>query len=265
MSRNISKSNALVPGGQRKLATRRQEAPATSVDSPESHVEPDAPTDVDRRRARLARARAHRCIEVIDEARRAAIQSVFRSELGTTVRSASPFLIALLAKEGLTLDAVVLTLEPQPGWPYRPRLGHSGAADHKAGRHLVRHYLAGLFPKGRTVPPYRDSGRGYVIDRADDDWIRIEVAGHSLEVAARIGPVRFETHFGELRVELDGELPETLAIGCVGRLIEDVVDHEALRGRAWPITAVEDAAMPFVGPVLVVTTGCEAFRMPWVR
>lgn len=92
--------------------------------------------------------------------------------------------------------------------------------------------------------------------------MRIEVVDHSLEVNARIGPVIFASRFGELRVELVEEVPETLFLGCVGRLIEEVVDHVALRGRGWRVIAVENPELD-VGQVLVVAAGSVEYRMPW--
>ena len=229
-------------------------------DAPLRH---DLPTEADRRRMRNARACAHRRVDVIETVMRRMMDSAFREEMGATVRSASPFLIALLDHDGIALDDAVQLIEPQRGWPNHPQLG--GVANARASQHVVRHYVASLLPKAKMASPYRARAHGFVFERADDDWLRIEVAGHSLEATARIGPVRFETRFCELRVELDGELPESLAIGCIGRPIEQVVDHPTLRGRGWLIKAVEDAALPFVGPVIVVPNGAVAYRVPWAR
>lgn len=223
----------------------------------------DVPTDRDRRRQQVARARARRQVAAIDEAQQAALQSVFREELARVVRSASPLLIGFLAIEGLTLDDAVLQVEPQRGWPRRPRIKGVSVANHTIGHHLIRHIAAGLIPKSQGVLQRLEARQGYIVNRAEDDWLRLEVAEHSLEMSARIGPVRFETRFGELRIELDGALPGTLAIGCVGRLIEEVVDHAALRSRGWRIAAVEDAAPPWVGQVLVVVTDSVPYRLPW--
>lgn len=225
----------------------------------------DAPTEADRRRMRVARSRAHRRVKEIEEVTRTATLAAFREELVAIVRSASPFLVLLLQAAGLSLDDAAMLIAPPRGWPYRPRLPCNNAADPTAARHIVRHYLAGLLPKHRVRCGDRVSRQGHKIDMADGSWLRIEVAGHSLEATARIGPVRFETRFGELRVEMDGELPGSLTIGCIGRPIEQVVDHPALRGRGWLIKGVEDAVLPFVGSVLVVPTGGVPYRLPWAR
>lgn len=126
---------------------------------------------------------------------------------------------------------------------------------------VLRHYVAGLHPKGgAAIPSY-----GYRMDRATGGWLRIEVMDHSVEVRGGIGPIFFETRFGELRVELTEEIPQTLLTGSIGRLIEEVVDHAALRGRGWRIVAVEDAALPDLGQMVVVMTGSVGYQLPWAR
>lgn len=101
--------------------------------------------------------------------------------------------------------------------------------------------------------------------QSGEDWAHLEVANHSLEVEGRIGPVKFETLFGTLRIELDCRLPETLAAACVGRLVGDVIDQVSLRGHEWLVTGVEDSYLPHLGQTLVVATGSIAYRMPWAR
>lgn len=61
--------------------------------------------------------------------------------------------------------------------------------------------------------------------------MRIEVVDHSLEGSGKICPVRLTTRFGELRLELIDEMPQTVFIACVGGIVEDIVDDVALRGR----------------------------------
>jgi hypothetical protein len=101
--------------------------------------------------------------------------------------------------------------------------------------------------------------------RSGDDWAHLEVVNHSLEVEGRVGPVRFETLFGTLRIELDDPLSETLAAACVGRSIGEILDHASLRGRNWLVTGVEDPPSPILGATLIVTTESTTYRMPWVR
>ncbi len=219
-----------------------------------------AATASDRQRIRNARQAARRSLEGIDAARRAAVRVAFRQELAATVRCASPFLIALLAAEGLSVEDAVSLIEPHPGWPRRPRLG--GPSAKHVTQHMLRHYVAGFSPRGRVFPPMPGDGHSHTIERAEGGWLRIEVVGHSLEVEAEIGELCFATRFGELRIELDRVLPETLADACRGRPIENVVDHAALRDRGWTIGGVEASRHPHGGQVLVVETGVVSFRMP---
>lgn len=93
----------------------------------------------------------------------------------------------------------------------------------------------------------------------------VHVVDHSIELIARIGRVYLFTLFGELRVELDDELPEVILSACIGWLIDEIVDHEALRGRGWRIVAVEESYPPLQGQTLVVATGSVPYRMPWAR
>ena len=204
--------------------------------------------------------RAHARVHAIDEERSTALQAAFRDEIGAVVRSASPFLISLLGTEGLALDEAVLALEAQPGWPRRPRLAGLGPKGHGFYDHVLRKYSAGMLARGLSQPPLH----GFTIEIAGG-WIRVEVVDHSLEVSGGIGPVRFRTRFGELRLELIEEMPQTVFIACTGRSVEQVVDHVALRGRGWRIDAVEDARLPVIGQVLVVMTGSVVYRLPWAR
>lgn len=218
----------------------------------------DPPTLADLHRLRKARVRAHARVAAIDEEHTDALQAAFRKEIGDVVRSASPFLVSLLAIEGLSLDDAVMFLEAQAGWPRRPRLADGGSPGRNSHTHVMRHYFAGMLANGLSLPPLH----GCRVDCADRGWIRIEVADHSLEVSGRIGSVRFQTRFGELRLELIDEMPQTLLIACRGRLVEDVVDYVALRGRGWRIAEVNDRSGS-CGQSLVVVTGSVAYRMPW--
>lgn len=115
---------------------------------------------------------------------------------------------------------------------------------------------------GRPLERFPDVGTTADDRRRAGRWLRIEVVGHSLEVSARIGSARFETRFGILRVELDDELPAAVAIACVGRRIDEVVDHEVLRGRGWIIEAVEDTSAPSVGQSFLVRTASVTCGVP---
>jgi hypothetical protein len=201
-------------------------------------------------------------------ARDAAVVEAFRAEIGETVRSAAPLLISMLAVEGWTLDNAVGLLTPPSGWPSRPRLlGPMGRwAVHS---HALRHYLAGLQPMPvvhRTPTQISmDPLIGRRFERADGGYLRLQVVDHSLEVEARIGPALIETRFGELSIELDDELPATILVACVGRLVEEIVDFEGWRGHGWRIAAIKDAHHPRGRQRLIVASGAVPYRMPWMR
>jgi hypothetical protein len=221
---------------------------------------PDLPTDADHRRQRSARRQARLREARIEAVRDAALLATFRLELSATVRSASPLLISLLAMDGLTLDDAVSLIRPQAGWPRRPRL--SGRSSSRAARaYWSRWNVLGRRSTQLSQPPLHQ----HRFHRADGGYLMVHVVDHSIELIARIGRVYLFTLFGELRIELDDELPEVILSACVGWLIDEVVDHEALRGRGWRIVAVKESYRPLQGQTLVVATGSVPYRMPWAR
>lgn len=218
----------------------------------------DAPTNSDRQRIRQARRQARFQHAEIEEVRDAAALAAFRAEIGAVIRSASPLLISLLGLEGLTFDSAVARLKPSELWPRRPRLSARGCKRPSHG-HLLRYYLLGIGPTQLSVPPL-PSRR---FDRDDGSYIVLQMVDHSLELAASIPPVWLKTRFGQLRVQLDTALPDTIAAACVGRMIEEVVDHEAWRGRGWRIVAVEEPVASYFGQTLVVAMGSVPYRITW--
>lgn len=217
----------------------------------------DMPTDSDIRRIRKARhlARANYAeIGAIFDVQAAA---AFRNEMGAAVRSASPLLISLLAAEGVTLDAAVALIDPAQPWPRRSR--PSGRSFRRSTlNHLLRYYIARL-PSQLIGSPAHE----HTFHRADGNHVTMKLLAHSLELEARIAPVWLETRFGELRVQLDESLPDTLAIASVGRLLEEVVDHAAWRGRGWRILNIEEPVTSYFGQTLIVATGSVPYRITW--
>jgi hypothetical protein len=225
---------------------------------------PDAPTHLDQRRIRDARRHARARSREIDAERDAAVLVAFRAEIGTAVRSASPLLISLLAIEGMTLDDAVETLGPRPGWPARPRLSGLKAAL-PVSSHMFRHYMMARQSQFSSTGPTQITQHPLLscrFDRAVGGHFTLNVVDHSLEIEARIGPVLIETRFGELSLELDFELPATVFAASVGRLLEEIVDHEGWRGRGWRIAATAQEEYP-LGPRLIALTGSVDYRMPW--
>lgn len=220
----------------------------------------DAPTLSDHRCVRFARRKARERVKEIEKEHEAAVLDAFRAEMGATVRSASPLLIPLLAEFEMTLDEAVALFQPQAEWPYRPKLfGPKGAR--RAGGHMYRHSAAGLRRMHITRPPLNCCS----FDRPDGGYLLIQVVDHSIEFHAKIGNVILSTRFGELRVEFLDQLPEVVFVGTVGRLVEEVVDHHAWRGRGWRIVEVDDGYPPLSGQTLIANTGSIPYRMPWAR
>lgn len=219
---------------------------------------PDAPLPADTRRMQLARSKARREIGVAEKLYAERAREIFLQEIGATVRSASPFLIALLTSEGLELDDVIETIEPAYEWPRRPRvMSRSGAWT--LGQHIFRHVAAGLRPH-----TWSDINATHFasVDLSDHSSAKVRIIAHSIEVRVRLKTVTFDTCFGLLRIELGRPIPETMAIGFVGRLVEEVVDHASLHGSGWRVTAVDQTSG---GSVLIVKTGSTAYRLPWAR
>lgn len=226
----------------------------------------DPPTGSDRRRIRRARRDARALCGEIEAAHDLAVNAAFRAELGGVVRSASPVLVSLLALEGMSLDEAVGLLQPTFGWPALPRLAGPTRA-RSAHLNLARYYsqarisqFAKRWPRPTCERPFYSR----MLDRADGGYLTLQVIDHSLEVEASIGPALIESRFGELSIEFNRELPATVFAACVGRLIEEIVDHESWRGRGWRITATTEEDYP-LGPRLIVTTGAVGYRMPWAR
>lgn len=172
----------------------------------------------------------------------------------------------MLAIEGLSLDDAVEAIAPRHGWPARPRLSNSKTAQ-PAHASLLRYYVAGRPSQFTMRPPTQITQHPLVsrmFDRAPDGYLQLNVVDHSLEIEARSGPVLIETRFGELSVELGFELPATVFAASVGRLLEEIVDHQAWRGRGWRIAATAEEDYPW-GPRLIAVTGSVEYRMPWAR
>lgn len=229
--------------------------PSARAGSPTSAGGVDGPTDGDRRRLRNARRQARARLAEIEAERKAAVAAVFRDGVRQAVRSASPLLVSLLAKHGLTLDDVVGLLEPSELWLTRVGARGGTRKDSVTG-HLFRYYMAGA---GSALAP---AVSRHTFHRLDEDYLAIRVVGHSLELDARIGRVRLETRFGELRIELMDQLPEAVFTGCIGAMVDQVVDHRCWRGKGWRIVGIEEAMTPYHGQVLVVAAGSVPYRLP---
>lgn len=225
----------------------------------------DPTTADDRRRIRDARTKARERMREMCRDGTDAAQEIFRQEIGTNVRSVSPFLLSFVASQGETIGRMVDRIAPTPRWPRAPALSARPAIQFQRAREPYQQFMVSTAFGDRKVVRRRGFGHGMILMQSCDDWACLEVVDHSLEVEARIGPVKLETLFGVLRIELDHRLPDTLTAACVGRTAGEVVDHAALRGRDWRITAIEDPPSPSLGQTLVAETRHTPFRMPWAR
>lgn len=246
-------------------ALRRGEVDVNSATVGRTYRHKDPTTAVDRQRIRDARLQAQTAIRMTRKDDAAARLEIFRQEIGTNVRSASPFLLSFAACGGISIDQLVDRIVPAPRWPRAPALGSRPATEFRRAREPYQDFLVGTASGNVKAFRMRGYGHGSIFMRSRDDWACLDVVDHSLELEARIGPVKFETLFGVLRVELDRPVPATVATACVGRSISEIVDHPALRGRPWPIVSVEEPPLLGLGQTLVVETGSVAFRMPWMR
>lgn len=225
----------------------------------------DPATASDRQRFREARAAARVALREAGRDDLGARRSAFRREVGTNVRSASPFLPSLVAWAGEKVDPLLDRLDPGLHWPRYPALSSNPASRFQRLREPPRRFVIATRNGDREAVRRRGFGHAVPFIYSRRDWACLEVVEHLLEVEARIGPARLETLFGVLRVELDAPLPNTIALAILGRRIGEVIDHRSLRGHPWPIVAVEEPPSPSSGQTLVVETGSVAFRMPWMR
>lgn len=225
----------------------------------------DPATASDRQRFREARGAARVAVREADLEDPGARRAAFRQEVGTNVRSASPFLLSLVVSAGEEIDRLLHRLDPGLHWPRYPALSSNPASRFQRLREPPRRFVIATRNGDREAVRRRGFGHTVPCIFSRNDWACLEVVEHSLEVEARIGPARLETLFGVLRVELDAPLPDTIALAILGRRIGEVIDHRSVRGHSWPIVAVEEPPSPSSGQTLVVETGSVAFRMPWVR
>lgn len=207
---------------------------------------------------RKARRQARAGAAQIEKEREAALMAVFRTEISEVVRSTAPLLISLLAIEGLTLDDAMALMKPGQFWPHDPQLWNRPRKP-ASQTHMLQYYPVGLRPMQICKHPLHR----HRFHRPGGDYLNIDIVDHSLELCARIKPVLLQTRFGVLRVELDEVIPDTVLPGSIGRTIDEVVDHEAWRGRGWRIIATEDGHPLLQGQALVVAMGSEPYRVTW--
>jgi hypothetical protein len=210
------------------------------------------PSEADLAGVVLARAAARLAVTRAFETYGSALERAFRAELGASVRRVSPVLLALLEREGLPLEEVVWSITPGLGWPFRPLSGATSAR--KGGRPA---------PVAERITDLRLrlSRAGTVLRLYEGGRIRIEVVDGALEVGGRIGTVRVATRGNVARLTVPGTVPRAVAFAAVGHSADRLVDLAILRGRDWPVTAVE-VGRPRIGSTFVVETGSRRCVLP---
>ncbi len=222
-----------------------------------------ASTRIDAARIRIARGTALRRMRAIDEARRILELDAFRAELGATIRCASPLLQPLLELKGTTLDEAVWAIMPPTGWPRHPRVGSFVLGQPCGCRSPSRGFD---FSKGAmTRCPFCSCSWGPLLSVARANWFRVDVFRHSLEVTGRLGDMSFASELGTLNIEVEADLPVAVRNACIGRMVDEVIDHEVLRGRDWKIVATAEGPRDAGRLIFVTKTAFVPYRLPWVQ
>lgn len=177
---------------------------------------------------------------------------LFRERLLAAVRSISPLLIDVAAREGLSPDGLArgIRLGALPSrrvpWVRAPRLPWSGFSVWNARSRLLRSY--GF--DGRVVR-YADDPAG---------GLAVRVRSGCLDVCASVGPALLATEGSVVDLWLPPELPATLLMATIGRPLDDVVGPSLLSGRGSVVRAATEERglhrVTFEVPVL-------PYRLPW--
>ena len=84
--------------------------------------------------------------------------------------------------------------------------------------------------------------------------------GERIEVGFTSGAVTLLSTRGELRIDVPGPLPETVCAGSLQRRVGDVLGHDLLDGRDYPISRVTQHPDR---TVIHARTGDALYDMPW--
>ncbi|NJR80271.1 hypothetical protein [Sphingomonas corticis] len=181
---------------------------------------------------------------------------LYRRYLQWSVRSASPLVARIVDRP--TLDAALDTLEPKTFWP---EIFPVAGAGRGWGGGSVAQRVAGV-SKGRLRKRFADRSSGVLLRAPSQD-----VAGVGVRIVENCLEVRFfgdrflvTTYRGNVTVDVEAAVPETLLDGARGRRLSDVVDHSAFTGTDYRIRSV-GRDENYV--TLVARTGVVPYRMPW--
>ncbi|WCT72620.1 hypothetical protein PQ455_13385 [Sphingomonas naphthae] len=180
---------------------------------------------------------------------------LFRRYLQASIRWAPPILIDAVLPA--VLIRALYLLRPEDPWPMMPmpvgytdplmgtRKGYNNIPSRRARRFIDRFVRYGVIIRQPTDPA---------------GGLALRVAGEDLEVGLTFGRSLMSTRRGVLRIEIPRGLPETLQLGAVGRRIHEVIGHELLDGRDYPVTRVTSTPAHTVFEVRVDRV---AYEMPW--
>lgn len=192
--------------------------------------------------------------------------ALFRAHHERHALAASPVALDLFRQLGLDIDAAVEGVRPDDLWPswtwgaparpasLSPVAPAKAGAGHDGGRERL------LYGRYKIRSPGEDEG-----------GLRLRFSDAGLEVDAELfgGRVRLHTLRGEAHLTTDILFPETVKAAAIGRAIEEVYDHPALRGRGYVVTSsgdVDQGGSPddelwrvtFAVPMV-------PWRVPWAR
>ena len=185
----------------------------------------------------------------------------FRGWMQTTVSRMSSLVPALLEGECVALEDALMRLRPSPAWKAVTR---SGSAD-GGGAHTrsLKHFYLGMLAGVSQVLPTRGDVQGELVLRrraSTPGRTAVNVVGHRIEIAIQ-GPAHqlaTANGVGRLLVKLD--LPETVAVACVGRPLEEITDVPLLAGRG---LTVDGAQRHAGGWVFGFAVDCVTIDLPW--
>ena len=93
----------------------------------------------------------------------------------------------------------------------------------------------------------------------------LRLSRHGLDVAACVGPALLRTAGASAVVSSSLELPMILQAAMVGRPIENLFDHPAIRGRGYLVTGQTHEPSRPSDWALEFHTGFVGWRVPWAR
>ena len=190
--------------------------------------------------ARRAREEARVLDQMVENMR----LTSFRTYLAATVHRMSSIVPDVLSVGRSDVGAALQRIRPGHLWPANTR-----------PRSALRDPMSARYNQPLDTPLIGDT----VILDGLKDWIEATIYGGSLEVLLRGPAYTLSTHTGTARLKIEA-LPHTAVGSCVGRAIEDVVDHALLRGRGF---VVEKAARVGTATIVSFEVGSLPLQVPW--